>query len=545
MPSSRPHNLSRPLAVLAAFLVFAFLLTFRLGAREMTLDETITVGHTDNLRAIADAFHPTGYYWLVYHWRQVFGQSDGALRAFSVIWALIAAGLVWLLARALLRPGEDVLALWLFILSPFALLYLRMARYFSLTLVVALAVAYLALLAHREGKLRHYLGLGLASTALLCTNYLPCLFLPLVHLWLLPASRRRRQGWSWVLAAAIPLALVVARASWMIFAARSVAGTASGPLPLTLPSLSLKLLLPFYAATVGETTDFWRFYLTVPVALVGMALWVTGMAAVWRRRDPERWLLLLPWPLAVLGVTAVLSTAAASEPWPRVSSLSLFALPFFLMTVVAGFSAWGGLSSPPSPEVHKARARKPAPRGIAALVLLALWLGAQVYGVYNYQARRQFLNPGYNLPWREVNAIIQAHGRPGEVAVAWWDGTPRRYWTGPVRFVDLVDRSLTWQKLPPEVADFPDSGVAVWVIARDRGSDLARTFTDRLLAQLGRPPAVRSDIRLRPLFPAEKRWRERLGGRPVADSCLTLYRFAPPGYPAVPPGTARPSPGPN
>lgn len=516
MSSPSRSGSPRRVAVVAALLVFAFLLSFRLGVREMTLDETITVGHTRSLEATRDAFHPSGYYWLVYHWRQLAGETDGALRAFSVGWALGAALLVWLLARALLRPGEALLTLWLFVLSPFALLYLRMARYFSLTLAVALAVAYLALLAHRHGRFLHYLALGLAATALLEINYVPSLFLPLVYIWLLLAALRRRQAWLWGLSLLPPLALVVYKASWLLFAARSVAGTAEGPLTLSMLSIALKVMLPFYAATVGETTDFWRFYLTVPVAMVGMSLWATGLVALVRQRDSERWLLLLPWPLAVVGVTVVLSTVAASEPWARVSSLSLFALPFFQMTVARGFSAW---------------VRWPGLR----LILLACFVGGQLYGVYNYQARRQFLNPGYNLPWRQVNAAIQAHGRPGEVAVAWWDATAARYWAGPVRFVDLVDPTLTWRPLPAEVANFPDAGRAVWVISRERGSDLARARTAELIARLGKRAGHRSEIRLGPLSPMERAWRERLEGRPVAPAALILYRFEPPGYPpAVP-----------
>ena len=286
--------------------------------------------------------------------------------------------------------------------------------------------------------------------------------------------------------------------------------------------IALKLLLPFYSALVGETTDFWRFYLTIPVALAGALLWMRGMGVLRRRGDG--WL-LLPWPLTVVAVTALLSTAGAAEPWPRVSSLCLFALPFFLMTVAAGASGWGGLSSPPSGEVG-ARAGKPAPRAVA-LALLALLLAGQVYGAYNYQARRQFLNPGYNVPWRHVNAVIQARGRTGEVAVAWWNRSPERYWTGPVRFVDLVDESLTWQKLPPEVESFPESGVAVWVIERDRGADLARRHTADLIARLSQKAARREVLGLMPLSPEEKHWRDRLGGRPVAENYLTLYRFLP------------------
>ena len=534
MDTRMPHNLPRLLAVLAAFLVFGLLLTFRLGAREMALDEAISVGHADPAELHYDAFHPPGYYWLLHRWDAVVGESDGAVRAFSVLGAVGAAGLVWLLARALLEPGEDVLALWLFVLSPFGLLYLRMGRYFALTLVVALAVAYLALLARRQGKVGHYLGLGLAAAALVRVDYIPSLFLPLIYLWLLAEALRRGRFLHWALAAALPVAALAYGLSGAVFGAHSIAGTPAGHAAGGATAVALKLLLPFYAALVGETTDFWRFYLTLPVLAAGAVLWGAGLAALARRRETERGWLLLPWPLAVVAVTAVLSTAAAAEPWPRVSSLCLFALPFFLMTVAAGVSAWGGrriedslAARPRGPEAGPA-GWKPAPRGaVLGPVLFAVLLAGQIYGVYNYEARREFLNPGYNVPWRQVVGLIQTQGQAGDVAVAWWDGEVQRYWRGPVRFTDLVDPTLTWRPLPQEVAAFPRGGATVWVIDRDRGSDQARALTDKLLQRLRAAGGVETPYRLLAYAPAERYWRRRLGGGPGAEAYLTLHRFTP------------------
>jgi len=506
VPAKRAGVLKPNLAVVAAFFVFALLLTWRLGEREMWLDETITVGHTNTPESVYDAFHPMGYYWLLYRWRQVFGGSDLALRAFSVPWALASLLLVWLLGRALLPPPQAALAAWLYALSPFVLLYARAARYFALTGAVALAVAYFALLAWREGKWWQYLGLGLASAMLLWTNYVPSLFLPLVYGWLLVVAWRRRQRAGWLLAAAFPLALAVRKAEWMLFSAREVAGISAPPLHTSAQIVLLKLLLPFYAALVGETTDFWRFQVVIPVALAGLVLWGAGVVAVWRHRQSSRWLLLLPWPATVLAVAFVLTALAPAEPWPRASSLSLFALPFFLLTLAAGA---GALPRP------------------AAVLLVAIFLLGQGYGVCNYLTRQQFLNPGYNVPWRQVNEFIQSRGKPGDIAVAWWDAPAGRYFTGPVRFVDLVDETLTWQPLPPEVANFPRSGASVWVIARERGSHLARSRTQRLLAELGAKAGSREVYRFLPLSPQEQYWRSRLGGQPVGDAHLRVYCFSP------------------
>ncbi len=495
----------RLLIVAGAFVVFGFLMTYLLGERECGLDERISAGHVETLLSIRDVFHPPGYYWLLFQWKQVFGGSDLSLRAFSVPWALLALALVWLLARALLRPPHDTLALWLFTLSPFALLYLRMARYFALTMAVALLVAYFALLVRRYGKPHHYLGLAATVVALLWVEYVPCLLVPLVYLWILPSAwRRGGQRYWWLVSALLPLLAMGLRINALLTSYARVSGMEASHLQVSLHGLLLKLSFPFYAALVGETTDFWRLYVVMPVAVTGMILLMVGLVTAWHKREPARWLKLLPWPVTVVLVTILLSTAAASEPWPRVSSLSLFAFPFFLIGLAQGAGAL---------------------RRSWAVVLVSLFLLGQVYGLTNYLARRQFLNPGYNVPWREVNDLIQAQANPGDVAVTFFDSTLQRYWQGPVKFVDY-----SWHVYPPvipEIEEFPHSGGGVWVISRDRGSDYARKLARELLAELTREVGEPQVYRLQPLGPREQHWRSLLLGRPAEEAYLKIYRFSP------------------
>lgn len=496
----------RGLLVVGAFVAFGFLLTYRLGEREFGLDERITAGHVHTLLGIRDVFHPPGYYWLLFQWKQAFGGGDLSLRAFSVPWALLSLVLVWLLARALLRPPGDTLALWLFALSPFALLYLRMARYFALTMAVVLLVAYFALLVRRYGKPHHYLGLAAGAGALFWVDYVPCLLVPLAYLWILPTAwRRRNQRCWWLLSALLPLFVAGLRINSLLTSYARVSSMEASHLQVSLHGILLKLVFPFYSALVGETTDFWRLYVVLPVAFAGLILWLVGVVAAGRKRESTRWLEVLPWPVTVVLVTILLSTAAASEPWPRVSSLSLFALPFFLISLARGAGAV---------------------RRFWAVALVGIFLLGQVYGLSNYLARRQFLNSGYNVPWRQVNQLVQSRANPDDVAVTFFDSTLERYWRGPAKFVDY-----SWHVYPPvipELKGLPRPGADVWVIARDRGSDLSRKLTrellDQLTSQVGEPQVYRRQ----PLTRAEQYWRSLLLGRSVQEAYLKIYRFSSP-----------------
>lgn len=489
------------LLVALAFVIYLGLLSYRLGEREFWIDEQITVGHLGEDTIHFDAFHPPGYYRWLLVWRGLFGESDAALRAFSVLCAMIAALFVWLLARQLLPRPYEMLGLWLFVLSPVGLLYFRMARYFSLTAAVALFAAWAAVVAKRQGK-PGYVLLALATLHMMWTDFVPLVLMPLLYLWLLPTAwRRGRERYWWLASAAAPLALGVWQAERMLAQARMVASIPA-PHP-ALKQVLLSLALPFYSAVVGETTDFWRLWIVLPVLVAGIALGGVGLTAAIRNRpsrSPDlRWLSVLAWPLAVIVAAAVVAVIS-SEPWPRVVSLCLYALPFFLFWVVLGvvrLKRWGW-------------------------ALLAVLLCGQLYGVSNYLARRQFLNPGYNIPWREVNALIQERGHPGDTAVACFDSTPGRYWIGPVHFHDLVE-----DRLPPQipgVRDFP-TGDAVWVIDRDRGSGIAREQTARLIEWL-RARTVREEVyQILPYSAVERHWRSRLGGHEVPAAAVRIWRF--------------------
>ena len=186
----------RAAGVALGFVAFAVLICLRLDFPSFWLDESITAGHISAPQYVHyDAFHPPGYYWLLLHWSYLFGAGDIALRAFSVPWALLAVVLVWLLARRLLDPPADLLALWLFALSPLGLLYLRTARYFAMTLAVFLLVAYLMLLATSRGRWRHYILLGLAAADLLWINYVAAILLLPGYLLLLYSARRSQPAY--------------------------------------------------------------------------------------------------------------------------------------------------------------------------------------------------------------------------------------------------------------------------------------------------------------------------------------------------------------
>ncbi len=511
------------LLVVLAFLTAAGLLTYRLGDREFWLDEQITVGHIASAQTLFDAFHPPGYYFLLRQWAAQFGSSDGALRAFSVVCALLGLGMVWLIAREVVPGWAAALTLWLCVLSPFLLLYLRMARYFALVMAVALAATWFILRARAAGKPVYYIGLSLSAAALLWLHHVPSLLLPLGYLWILPVAwRRGRERLWWLAAAAVPIVAYAPCLARTLHGVRAVE-TASAAGGASLRAVALKLAFPFYSALVGETTDCWRFAIVVPVALAGVALWIAGCVAVWRDRRAARWPVLILWPLTVALNTLLLSTVARSEPWPRVTSLCLFAAPFFYLAIARGAVSRAGSPAPRDSAGEVACATR---RSVLAMGLVGVFLLGEVYGTANYLARRQFLNPGYNVPWRAVNRLVQTRGRADDLAIAVLDSTILRYWAGPVAFYQpMTDVAALDAPAETAIEQALRGGNSVWVICRDRGSDEAKTASAKLLDHLTKTTVAHEVYRLGERTETERRWRSRIEGAPAADAYLTIYRF--------------------
>jgi len=505
--SDRPSF--RVLAVTAGLITFTALMWSNLGHPDFWLDESITAGHIAKPQHIHwDAFHPPGYYWLLMHWRDVFGPGDIALRSFSALWALLAAALVWLLATRLLESPTDLLALWLFVLSPLGLLYLRTARYFAMTTALFLLVAYLLLLAATGGRWRHYILLGLAAAALLWTNYVAALLLLPGYLLLLCAARRDQPGYllRWLASGALPVVAFFLLAMRLLHSLSAVSGIPqTAHLQGTLYGLGIKLALPVYAVIIGENTDPWRFYITVPVFLAGGILLVAGSIGARGDRRPGRWLKLWTWPAAVITVVLVFSTVARSEPIVRVTSVALFALPFAYILMARGAQAL----------------RVP----LLAGVLVAIVFVGDLYGIHNYFTGQQFLNPAYNVPWQQIVDTVRARWQPDDLVIECYDASFRRYWAD--------DTTMIEYRLPMPLADmkpvqqFPKSGQRIWLVTRDRGAQLPRQMTDQIRNELARKANEVQVFNFKPLSPTARWWRSRLLRRPVWDAYIKLYLFVP------------------
>jgi 4-amino-4-deoxy-L-arabinose transferase-like glycosyltransferase len=390
-------------ALLAVILLGALLQMWGLEYnKNLWIDEESTayVSSQESVSAVAQKVieaesRPPLYFLLVHGWMALAGESDLSLRFLSVACCLLSLALIFTLGRALGGEWLGLLAAYLLAVSPSFVLYGRMVRYYSLILLLGLLSCLFAWWAWHRGRLIHWLAYFVFSALLLYADYLSTALLLAQNLFLLLNLRRYRPILGrWVATqAGIGLAFV----PWLpivFFHGGRFGGVAD--LAHGLGYL-LKVAYFFFSFSMGETIFPWH-----PAAIVGGPLLV-GLAFLggvsWvKDRSPGRlWtivMLLVPAGFAIFVLSGWL---LPSFSFVTLGSRTLFALPFFQLLVAFGV-------------LRLRRARWM----VAVLLLLT---AARVFSLWNYYTDRQFHNPIYAVPIRELVRSIGDEYRAGDVIV--------------------------------------------------------------------------------------------------------------------------------
>ena len=330
---------------------------------------TVPQATSQVVSAVAGNIHPPLYFVLLHYWIQLPWPLSpvASMRAMSVVWALIATGVVYALWLRRERPWfqQTFLALW--VLSPTMLLHARMARSYSMQLALALLAIYTA----REWaeqprswkRLFAYIGL---STALLYTHYL-CGLAVAGGVCLAFLFQKRIK-----LAAAQVTLLAIMYAPWMptLFWALSqwigVPPAYEGGNVISDQIVRLAYLLTSFS--FGETISTISLLLSIILApFVIYALWrAVG--------DRPAWL-----PI-VVGATGIAWIGVSRfEQFVFMPNQLFFVLPFFLLLIVRRISP------------------------VALTALLIVYVGAD----YAYFTRSGFLVKPYATPYKEMADAIR------------------------------------------------------------------------------------------------------------------------------------------
>lgn len=187
MPLLRRH-LPTVLLVLIV-LLGAFLRFFWIGVKTVWLDEAFSVWIARH--SLPDLWswliridqHPLLYYTLLHFWQAIFGDLQGAVRAFSALCGALTMPLLYWAARRLFDAPTALIATLILAVSPLHIRFAQEARMYTLlTLGVAVALfclVYLLMDETRRPMRWYWLGLAAAQAAVMLTHNTATVLFPI------------------------------------------------------------------------------------------------------------------------------------------------------------------------------------------------------------------------------------------------------------------------------------------------------------------------------------------------------------------------------
>lgn len=391
-PASVPTGPSRwwdaPLLVCLA--VQVFLLTFRLNVLSLWTDELWSLKVVQQsvpaiLRLVAADIHPPLYFLMLHFWLKLplGGDPVVRMRLLSVLFALAATVAVDLFWARRLPANARLWFLALWASSPCLLLYSRMARSYSLQLLVATVAAYALWRLIERPRRRAPWTYAAALALVLYTHYIPGIALGATGALLLAQRRHWRDLFlssGLALVAYLPWLAMLAVALWKWTQQTGVYALARN----SALEMAVKVAFGCISFSLGESIPDWALIsgvlLSVPVAWL---VWV-GL-----RKDPTlAWLVV---PMALIAFIGV----ARWVPFHGIPARLLFLFPFYLILLISG--------------------REAHPR--AAIAILAMLTLLSCAGIQSYFERSDFLNKGYAMPYREIASHITRASTPGKSLV--------------------------------------------------------------------------------------------------------------------------------
>jgi len=322
--------------------------------------------------------HPPLYYWLMHAWLKL-PLPGSALERARALSALLALGATLVFDRLWLRGlawERRALFLGLWVSSPCLVLYARMARSYTLQLLLAVVAIRAARDWLQAPANRAAMGCYIAAAAvLLYAHYLPGLAVVLstaaLGLW--------RRQWRHLAAVALIALLYLPWLGAFLASTRLVAEHRPYWLAANVAAENLlKLSYVLVAFCYGETPPAWA--LAAGAALLPVLGWTLWKA--WRSaaRPPM---------LFVLVAAAGYFVASSWVSFAFVGARLLFLLPFFYLFLVGGLDArrWHG--------------------ALTYAALLAIACG----GLASYYRRQDFLNKGYLVDFEQIARHVEEQSR--------------------------------------------------------------------------------------------------------------------------------------
>ena len=427
----------------------------------------------------ASDVHPPLYFWLLWSWVQLAGESEFAMRMLSVSLGVLTVAVVYALGTLVANRKVGCLGALLTALARFSVWWSQEMRMYMLAGLLGMLSLYLFLrwLRAQDRPLRHrsegtsasaLLGLyALTSIGALYTIYLTAAFLLVENLVVLilllrPSEGRRRLLIQWAMAQVTIAACI---GTWLALSwGRMRTWSTADP-------FSLRLFVRLYATllTTGVSVDIGRYLwpVVLPFAVVGLGIWCFLNAQSWpsagdgsrTARHGTSWIEALTLLLTVILSVALIYLSSIPRGLFYTPSIEArYFLPFAPAFWV--LLAWSVVV------IHD---RWRAAGWIAGTAIVALWL-IFLPGYYRGRYRRDELQTMVRTILSQAergDAVLLDSGGRYPIFLYYYDRFPVSVWRPPLLTISREERRITSQEVTTELAAVQDEHERVWLAEVD------------------------------------------------------------------------------
>ncbi|MBI5376669.1 MAG: glycosyltransferase family 39 protein [Candidatus Schekmanbacteria bacterium] len=463
-------NINAALILFGVFIATA-LLSMDLGEKSLWVDEIFSVNavrHFNNsfgdfFSFIAGDVHPPLYFLLLSLWAKLSGDSDISIRFFSVLCALLVIAANYFFTKKILTRSTAILSSFIIGISPFFLLYSRMARYYVLEALLV-CVCNILFLKIMEGKrtlpvTMSYIVFSAAvpwcfyPAALLIVSHTACFFIlkryhniPAKY-WIITQS---------IIALCILPALLLSMNQTSRFSNDINADLSASPLGTIAAAGDM-----LYEFSCGGTIFPWGISALLLLAITSIFT-ARGLFFLWKEEKKIFLLLITLFLIPAAGMLIIFNTIASNHSFILFASRCFFLFPVFTVILAKGFYSFPGFKK----------------------LIIPIFVILNFFPIKSYFSGDSFLNPIYAIPSREIAHEIAANYSQNDLVIAPADSAVPEYLERLARRPETYEYDNRMNAISAIKEKRPEFVIIV-SLGRDRMQKLYEDDPEEAVTQIG------------------------------------------------------------
>lgn len=395
--------------IVVIVLVSALILSFQLETRSLWADELFSLKAGEKLLTSNEEFfifvnadvHPPLYFFLLGQWMRITGTGDAAIRFFSVISAVFMLIFSYFLSRKMFSERNAFYSVALVSISPFFILYSRMARYYSFeAMLFCLSCFFFLKTTGKENKFISSILYIIFSSCMVLTFY-PSVFAVAGQniFYFLFSENRKKTRKNWILNQVLLVVITVPFCLALFEQYEKFSKDSAADFSSSLKGIVASVADLFYEFSAGGTIFPWEGA-GIILLLMNFFLFILGIKRM-RNTFSQAFLFLISiMSVTVSGMIMVFNIVATEHSFIFFASRCFFLFPFFIFIISFGIESSKKF-------------------GIIALFLI---LFMNFFPLNNYFSGKSFLNPVYAVPSREIaQNILENYGEKDNFVIAPFD----------------------------------------------------------------------------------------------------------------------------